>query len=249
LDVTSAVSVADAVDVVTKSTVGNGLDVLINNAGSGYTIPLVDADLDAGKQLFETNVWGLLAVTKAFMDLLLQAHGTVVNISSVGGEVNTPWIGRVFSLLHRAVDHNERSLTQSGIYSASKAAVTILSETLRLEVAPFGVHVQTVMVGSIRTTFWANEPAFVLPAQSRYQAIRSTIAKWASGEALPKGIKVEDFAENLVKDVLSRRGGQIWRGPNSLAVSFCSKYLPKFVMVRLYFPFVSLNSFPDIIHC
>ncbi|KAF2476762.1 oxidoreductase [Lindgomyces ingoldianus] len=212
LDVTAATSIAAAVKVVEEITEGKGLDILVNNAGTGYTMPLLDSDLEEGKRLFETNMWGLLAVTKAFMDLLIQARGTVVNISSVGGEVNTPWIG---------------------IYAASKAAVTVLSETLRLEVAPLGVHVQTVMVGVITTPFWANEPAFFLPQTSRYHAIKDTIAKCASGEAVPKGISPEVFAKQIVSDVLSRKSGQFYRGPMSSTVGFCSRYLPKFVVDSL----------------
>jgi NAD(P)-dependent dehydrogenase (short-subunit alcohol dehydrogenase family) len=94
LDVTDSSSIASAVESVAKVTGGKGLDILVNNAGIGYTMPLVDTDIEEGKRLFDTNVWGALAMTKAFMDLLVQASGAVVNISSVGGEVNTPWHGK-----------------------------------------------------------------------------------------------------------------------------------------------------------
>lgn len=93
LDVTSTDSVMAAVEAVSAKTGGKGLDVLVNNAGTGYTMPLIDADLDEGKRLFETNLWGMLAMVKAFVPLLVKARGTVVNISSVGGVVYTPWIG------------------------------------------------------------------------------------------------------------------------------------------------------------
>ncbi|KAF2877768.1 hypothetical protein BDV95DRAFT_480089 [Massariosphaeria phaeospora] len=212
LDITSSVSIAAAVETVAKATDGKGLDILVNNAGAGYPMPLLDVDIDMAKGLFETNVWGVLATTKAFMEQLVRTRGTVVNISSVGGEVHTPWIG---------------------IYSASKAATTMLSETLRLEVAPFGVHVQTVMVGVIKTNFHAEGHRLVLPPGSRYQAIKDTITKWAAGEAGLRSISAEAFAAQLVKDILSKKSGRIYRGPSSSAASFCARYLPQFVLVRL----------------
>ncbi|ORX98876.1 dehydrogenase with different specificitie [Clohesyomyces aquaticus] len=206
LDVTSSTSIANAVSQVAHATEGKGLDVLVNNAGVGYTMPLLDTDLDEARRVFEANLWGLLAVTKAFMDLLVQAGGLVVNISSIGGEVHTPWIG---------------------IYSASKAAVTMLSETLRVEVAPLGVKVQTVQVGLITTPFWENEPTFFLPPTSRYHAIKDTIANWASGEALPKiSISPDAVAKLLVRDIESRRAGRLYRGPNTGLIWFVTRFFP-----------------------
>ena len=66
----------------------------MNNAGAGYKIDLVDVDINIGKDIFDVNFWGPLAVTKAFTTALMRAKGTVVNISSVGALVPTPWIGR-----------------------------------------------------------------------------------------------------------------------------------------------------------
>lgn len=93
LDVTSSASIAAAVEAVRAKTEGRGLDFLVNNSGSGYSIPLLDADLEEGRKLFEVNLWGMLGVIQKFAPLLVKAGGTVVNISSVGGEVNAPWIG------------------------------------------------------------------------------------------------------------------------------------------------------------
>lgn len=95
LDVSSPTSVAGAVKAVQDH--GHGLDVLVNNAGAGYTVPLLDADLNHAKTVYETNVWGTLRMIQGFADLLIANRGKIVNISSVGAVVNTPWIGISFS--------------------------------------------------------------------------------------------------------------------------------------------------------
>ena len=98
LDVTSEDSVAKAVQTVTELTKklqeAEGLDVLVNNAGSGYTMPLLDVDLEVAKKVYDTNLWGVLRVIKAFAELLVKRRGRVFNVSSVGGEMHTPWIGK-----------------------------------------------------------------------------------------------------------------------------------------------------------
>lgn len=121
LDVTSPSSISAAVETVQSITNGR-LNYLINNAGYGYMMPLLDAEAQAVKQNFEVNVFGLLAVTQAFFPLLREGKGTVVNQCSIaslpGGR--QPYIGT---------------------YCATKAAVASLNDTMRVEFAPFGVKV------------------------------------------------------------------------------------------------------------
>lgn len=94
LDVTDSATIADAVRAVREH--GRGLDILVNNAGTGYTMPLLEADLDRAKAVYEANVWGLLRLVQACSDLLVAAEGRIVNMSSVGAVVNTPRIGSFF---------------------------------------------------------------------------------------------------------------------------------------------------------
>jgi short-subunit dehydrogenase len=121
LDVTSTTSISAAVQAVTELT-GSRLDILVNNAGYGYMMPLLDADLAKVKANFDVNVFGVLAVTQSFFPLLRAAGGMVVNQASIAGlpHICQPFIGS---------------------YSASKTAVVDLSNTLRMELAPFGVQV------------------------------------------------------------------------------------------------------------
>lgn len=89
LDVTSKPSIEEATKIITAALQAHGfrgLDVLVNNSGRGYTMPLLDVDVDEAKDVYDVNVFGTLRVIQAFSDLLIQAKGRVVN---------TPWIGRL----------------------------------------------------------------------------------------------------------------------------------------------------------
>ena len=122
-----------------------------------------------------------------------------------------------------------------GTYSSSKAALTHLSETLRLELAPLGVSVVTLLLGTVATPFFAKQPPFELPRSSRYIVIKKTIARWASGEATPKGCSADELAESVLEDVVGvRNGGLVWKGQHSFAVWFVSRWLPQFVLVSIF---------------
>ncbi|GAB1196644.1 hypothetical protein APSETT444_005918 [Aspergillus pseudonomiae] len=120
-----------------------------------------------------------------------------------------------------------------GVYFSSKAAVAQLSETLRLELAPLGVSVVCLMIGTITTAFHANEPEVVLLPTSRYAAVRQTISDWATGRAGPKGCSTDDFAASIVDDVLGSAGGLVWKGPNTAAVKFVSRWCPVWLLDRM----------------
>jgi len=92
LDVTSDESIAAALAFVAAKTNGS-LDCLVNNAGFTYTIPLADVDMETARKVFDVNFWGVLSMTKAFLPQLREVKGTVVNISSVGAIVPTPYLG------------------------------------------------------------------------------------------------------------------------------------------------------------
>src|SRR5687768_1474346 len=94
LDVTDATSIAAAKRTVDTKTNGRGIDVLVNNAGYGTAAPtemLTDEDLRA---MFETNVFGLMAVTRAFLPQMRdRGEGRIINVSSIGGRFTFPFFG------------------------------------------------------------------------------------------------------------------------------------------------------------
>ncbi len=150
LDVTDAASIRSAKADIDRMTEGHGVDVLINNAGYGQGAPIAEATDADVRQQFETNVFGLLAVTRAFIpEMLERERGRIINVSSIGGVITFPMMG---------------------IYHASKYAVEALSDALRMEVAPFGVSVSIIEPGPIKTNFVArlNEEAASYRNGSRY---------------------------------------------------------------------------------
>lgn len=90
LDVADATSVTAAARAVTES--GRGLDVLVNNAGVGYVLPVLDIDINAAQRLFDVNLWGPLRMIQVFADLLVASRGRIVNVSSSASVVNSPWV-------------------------------------------------------------------------------------------------------------------------------------------------------------
>ena len=118
-----------------------------------------------------------------------------------------------------------------GLYHSSKAAVTIISETLRLELAPLGVPVITGMLGNIESNFHDNDFWRGIPESSRYKSVESQIAKTAKGEGGPELEKAKDFAKRFVGDILSGTSGQVWRGAKAQTVRFIGHYAPMRVLV------------------
>jgi short-subunit dehydrogenase len=114
---------------------GGGIDVLINNAGYGAIGALLDGGAETMRRQFETNVFAVVAVTRALLPALRIRQGLVVNIGSVSGVLVTPF---------------------AGVYCASKAAVHALNEAMRMELKPLGVRVMEVQPGAIDTRFAAN---------------------------------------------------------------------------------------------
>ena len=110
------------------------IDVLVNNAGYGYLAAVEEGEDADIRAMFETNFFGLAAMTRAVLPVMrAQKSGAIVNISSMGGFIGFPG---------------------SGYYAATKFAVEGLSESLAKEVAPFGIKVLIVEPGPFRTD-WA----------------------------------------------------------------------------------------------
>lgn len=103
LDITQSSHIADVTEAVQRET-GGTLDYLINNAGRNHFSPILDASIDESKRVFDINLWGTLAITQAFAPLVIKAKGTIVNITSISGHLNVPWMGRLF----RSLDHHAK---------------------------------------------------------------------------------------------------------------------------------------------
>src|SRR5258708_15672111 len=94
LDVTSKVSIASAVEAVEQVTGGRGLDVLVNNAGFGVLGPTSEISDEEMRRQYETNVFGLMNVTRAFIPgMRTRGKGRIINVSSVGGRMTLAFFG------------------------------------------------------------------------------------------------------------------------------------------------------------
>ncbi|KAH0377665.1 hypothetical protein KCU92_g9112, partial [Aureobasidium melanogenum] len=206
LEVTNSSSIASCASMVERET-GGTLDVLVNNAGMMFVMPLLDTSIEESKKLYSVNVWGLLAVTQAFAPMLVKSQGTILNIASIAGAVRMAW---------------------QGIYNSSKASARWLSETLRIEMQPLGVRVITAMVGEVETKIYANGGVSpTLPATSFYISIKDIIFKQGMGQLQAENEDPEVTAENLVKDVLSGRNGHVWRGGVAGRAKYASWLMPE----------------------
>jgi len=136
LDVTSDASVSAAVAALSSET-GGRLDVLVNNAGYYCFGPIEETSPDELRAQLETNVVGVLRVTRAALPTMrARGQGAIVNISSVSGRVVVPI---------------------AGPYQASKWALEALTEALRYEVFPFGVRVTCVEPGPYKSELHGKE--------------------------------------------------------------------------------------------
>lgn len=153
-------------------------------------MPLLDSDLATAKQMFEVNVFALVGVTQAFSSLLIASKGTVVNVGSVMGYVPFPW---------------------SGWYNTSKAAANLLTDQMRIELAPLGVKVILVVCGGIKTNFFANlATSPQLPATSPYFAAKTELEESMSGasfseDAMDVQVAVRKIVDNILKSSPTKR--------------------------------------------
>lgn len=132
LDVTRHDQIDEVVEAA-KQRFGR-IDALVNNAGYGYLAAIEEGEDEAVRAMFETNVFGLIDMTKAVLPVMReQRSGLIVNVSSIGGIT---------------------SQAATGYYHGTKYAVEGISESLALEVKPLGIDVLIVEPGPFRTN-WA----------------------------------------------------------------------------------------------
>ena len=165
-DVTDADAVASAARDI------GDLDALVNNAGIAIAAPLEFLPPDEVARQLDVNVVGQLRVTQAFLPVLRRSKGRVVFVGSIGGRSALPFLGA---------------------YAASKFALEAITDSLRIELAPFGVHVSIVEPGTIATPMWTKPQRAVesLPPEAaqlygeRIDKFRKLAAKRSAGKGVP----------------------------------------------------------------
>ncbi|XP_059639657.1 short-chain dehydrogenase ptmH-like [Cornus florida] len=185
LDVSSDESVESAVNTVISKY--GRIDVLINNAGIGSPGPLAELSLDEIRKAYEINVLGQLRMVQQVVPhMASRRSGTIVNIGSVVGKVPTPW---------------------AGSYCTTKAAVHAISNTLRVELRPFGIDVVMVIAGAIRSNIGRNSVDKLKNCEWKlYKEFKDAIEEraWASQRS-EKTTDAKVFARHVAKNVLRGR--------------------------------------------
>ena len=133
LDVTDGDSIKQAAGIVARVAGEAGLAGLINNAGVAIGGPLEVIPLHQLEKQLDVNVIGQIAVTQAFLPLIRRARGRIINMGSIAGRGTIPMMGP---------------------YAASKHALEALTDALRLELKPWGIHVSIIEPGAIATPIW-----------------------------------------------------------------------------------------------
>ena len=192
------------------------VDVLVNNAGFGLLGPALELGAEDLRRQLETNVLGPLALVQAVAPSMIEARaGLIVNVGSVSGVLTTPF---------------------AGAYCASKAALHSLSDALRMELRPFGIHVVTVQPGGIRSRFGDTAGRILdetLAPDSRYRAVEAHIM--ARARAGQEGAMDADaFAREVLDELMHDPPPAVVRGGrNSVKLPLYRWALPLSLLDRI----------------
>jgi 1-acylglycerone phosphate reductase len=197
LDVQNGASIQECVSKLSS------LNILVNNAGVQFLMPVVDVDISEAKKIFDLNVFSQLAVTQAFLPLILKSpKGMIVNQTSVGASSTIPF---------------------QAVYNASKAAMAMFSDSMRLELSPFGITVVDLRTGVVKTNLIKNlketqQPS--LPEGSIYEPAKQTVEKALRQEGFEgQGLPADQWAKGVVSDLAkSNPPPVIWRGESAWLV-------------------------------
>jgi len=195
LDVTSDADVLRVVELIVAE--AGHIDIVVNNAGMIAIGPLIEQPIERVHAAFDTNTYGALRVARAaFPHMATRRSGLIINIGSVVGDIAVPW---------------------NGLYSATKAAMHMMSNILMMELSPFNIRVMNVAPGSVRSNIASNAAGFSLSPTSRYADFLPDMVRRMNSSQTPNAMPAEQFARRIVGAALSRNppthmtlGGFAW---------------------------------------
>ncbi len=187
LDVADAGSIAQVRKLVEAEVGEAGLSGLVNNAGVPYGGPVEFISLDEVRREYDVNFFGAIAVTQAFLPLLRRGRGRIVNMSSIGGMVSAPFVAP---------------------YASTKFALEALSDSLRMELAPWHMEVSVIQPGAIDTPIW-NKAGSVVDdllegAPQEGLDLYGTVIEGVAPRYAPHGISTEHVARAVAHALTSR---------------------------------------------
>lgn len=202
---------------------GRGLDFIINNAGRSILYrhhdsflhaddnhlaivrPAIEIDMSEAKEMFGSNIIGVMDLTQTFFPQILLAKGTIVNVGSVAGHMPLPF---------------------NAVYSATKAALYAYSECMRVELAPFEIKVVYIQTGNVKTDIMRGRTT--LKEDSLFKPIEDGFLE-RQEIAATTGMNPQEFAKLLVQKLLTGPGKIIWMGESAFwcrAMNTLENFLP-----------------------
>ncbi|MGL2994592.1 SDR family oxidoreductase [Flavobacterium sp. TSSA_36] len=199
LDVRDTTSIKTAITEII--TITGRLDVVINNAGVGITGPLEEIPTEEIKNNFETNLFGPIQVMKAALpQMRAQKSGLIINITSIAGYMGLPY---------------------RSVYSASKGALELITEALRMEVKSFGITITNVAPGDFATNIAAGRYHAPVIQGSDYEVVYKRTLQ-AMNEHVDSGSNPNEMAEEVY---------QIIQNPNPKIHYKVGVFMQKFSIV------------------
>ena len=182
LDVRNADSIKLAVAKIIE--ISGRLDVVINNAGVGITGPLEEIPMEEIKNNFETNFFGPIEVMKAVLPQMReQKSGLIINITSIAGYMGLPY---------------------RSVYSASKGALELITEALRMEVKSFGINITNVAPGDFATNIAAGRYHAPVISGSAYEKVYGETLS-TMNEHVDAGSNPNEMAEAIYKIMQAKK--------------------------------------------
>lgn len=212
LDVRDRGSITRAIDEILSRE--NRIDVLVNNAGIGITGPIEETPHEEILKAFETNFHGAIHMTKAVLPLMRrQQTGLIINITSIAGYMGLPY---------------------RGLYSASKGALELITEALRMETKDFGIHITNLAPGDFATNIASGRYHAPVAETSPYKnAYENTLR--LMNEHVDRGQDPIKVAEKVYKIINTKKPRVHYRvgNPTQKFSLVLKKLLPDKVYERL----------------
>ncbi|MBL0738348.1 SDR family oxidoreductase [Flavobacterium sp. GN10] len=182
LDVRNSDSIKNAVNKIIETS--GRLDIVINNAGVGITGPLEEIPTEEIRNNFETNFFGPIEVMKAALpQMRKQNSGLIINITSIAGYMGLPY---------------------RSVYSASKGALELITEALRMEVKSFGIEITNVAPGDFATNIAAGRYHAPVIKDSAYEKVYGEVLA-TMNDHVDAGSNPNEMAEAVYKIIQTKK--------------------------------------------